>query len=82
MYVKHKKLVEAHLLKVDGEPSGKETLLMMSALIRSNLHKDNAGSAEEFAIDYTQALWLEQWRQKNLVHAVNEAIVKSFEKKD
>lgn len=82
MHVKHKKLVEAHLLKVEGEPSGEEALLMMCALIRSNLHKDSAGSAEEFASDYAQALWLEQWRRKNLVHAVNEAIVKSFEKKD
>lgn len=80
--LKHKKLVEAHLLKVEEEPSGEEALLMMSTLIHSNLHKDSTGSAEEFAEDYAQALWLEQWRRKNLVQAVNEAIVKSFDKKD
>ena len=64
---KPKKLVEAHQLNAqdDVEDKPEDGFLKACALIRSNLHIDpTAGSAEDFAAYYAQAVWLENWRLK------------------
>ena len=46
-----------------GETEDKHGFLKGCALIRSNLHIDPlAGSDEDWAANYAQALWLEDWR--------------------
>jgi len=60
-----KKLVEAQLLSDSDDEDGFEK---GCALIRSNLGIDpTAGTYEDWAASYAQALWLEKWRLKNLV---------------
>jgi hypothetical protein len=63
LHVEPKKLVEAHLLSEDDNKHGFEK---GCALIRANLGIDpERCSYEEWAANYAQALWLEQWRLKN-----------------
>ena len=59
-----KKLVEAHRLSDDDDKDGFQK---GCALIRSNLGLDPmAGSYEEWAIHYAEALWLEKFRNRNI----------------
>jgi hypothetical protein len=59
-----KKLVEAHRLSDDHEEDSFEK---GCALIRANLGIDpTAGSYEEWAAHYAEALWLERFRNRNL----------------
>lgn len=59
-----KKLVEAHLLPESDREGGFEK---GCALIRANLGIDPAaGGYDDWAAHYAQALWLEQWRMRNL----------------
>lgn len=56
----------AHLLKEDDvrgeDPDG---FAKGCALIRSNLHVDPlSGDMEEWAVNYGQSVWLENWRLK------------------
>ena len=63
MHLKAKKLVEAHLLSEDNEKDGFEK---GCALIQSNLGIDpTVGNYEDWATNYAQALWLEQFRLRN-----------------
>lgn len=65
MSVFYKKLVEAQLLSDSDSDDGFEK---GCALIRSNLGIDpTAGTYDDWAANYAQALWLEKWRLKNLV---------------
>lgn len=58
-----KKLVEAHRLSDDDDKDGFQK---GCALIRSNLGLDPmAGSYEEWATHYAEALWLEKFRNRN-----------------
>lgn len=61
-----KKRIKAHLLDLDDDVDG---FLKGCALIRSNLHVEPCTpetTEDEFAELYGEALWLEQWRLKNL----------------
>lgn len=59
-----KKLVEAHHLSDDDKKNGFEK---GCALIRANLGIDpTAGSYDEWAAHYAEALWLEKFRNRNL----------------
>ena len=64
MHGQPKKLVEAHTLADDDS---EDTFAKGCALIRANLHKDPDAveTAEEWAALYSQALWLERWRNRN-----------------
>lgn len=58
-----KKLVEAQQL---SDSDGKDGFEKGCALIRSNLGIDpTAGTYEDWAANYAQALWLEKWRLRN-----------------
>ena len=62
-----KKLIEAHRL---GDDDG-DSYTKCCALIRANLGKDpTTGSAEDFAADYNQALWLENWRLRRTAEMI------------
>lgn len=67
-----KKHVEAQLLSDRDDEDGFEKGCV---LIRANLGiAQTAGSYEEWAEIYAQALWLEKWRLKNL----NEMLARMF----
>lgn len=63
-----KKLVAAHLLSESDREDGLEK---GCALIRANLGIDPAaGDYDDWAAHYAQALWLEQWRMRNLAEMI------------
>lgn len=64
LHVKHKKLVEAHTL---GSGDDEDSFPKGCALIRANLHVDinEIETEEEWAALCAQALWLEEWRNRN-----------------
>ena len=58
-----KKLVEAYQLSDDDGEDGFEK---GCALIRANLGIDpTAGSYDDWAVHYVEALWIEKWRLRN-----------------
>lgn len=64
MHGEPKKLVGAHLFPEDD---GKDGFRKGCALIRANLGTDpEACSPEEWAARYAEALWIEQFRNRNL----------------
>ena len=63
-------------------PEGKEDkdgLIKACALIRSNLHIDpTAGSGDDFAGWYAEALWLEEMRMKNHAEILSRVLLALF----
>lgn len=66
----------------EGEED-KDGLIKACALIRSNLHIDpTAGSDEDFAEWYAEALWLEEMRLRNQAETLSRVLSALFGQND
>jgi len=62
----------------EGEED-KDGFIKACALIRSNLHVDpTAGSGDDFAQWYAEALWLEETRMKNQAEILSRVLLALF----